>query len=105
MRFFKYLYWDEDIPERKRLRIKWRLKVGNKKCVVYVITLCEGQDQLEIYHSAVLMQKFYRIVSPMAVGIAGSYDGAVELVRKMAEECYRKNHDCNIKRYLAGLNE
>jgi len=103
MRFFKYLYWGDDIPERKRLRIKWRLKVRNKKCSAYIITLCEGQDQLEIYQSSVLMQDFYKIVSPMVVGIAGTYDGAVELVRKIAEECYRSNQDCDLKRYLAGL--
>ena len=46
-KFYKYLYWDENIPEKKRNRIKWRLKVSKRDIPCYVLTLCEGEDQLE----------------------------------------------------------
>ena len=54
-KFYKYLYWDENIPEKKRNRIKWRLKVSKRDIPCYVLTLCGGEDQLEIYNSAVLL--------------------------------------------------
>lgn len=105
LRFFRYLYWADDIREKDRDRIKWYLKVHRKKCFVYCVTLCEGTDQLEIYFSPVLLQGFYRRNPPLVIGIAHSYETAVELVRQIAEECYRQNGDADLKRYLAQRTE
>lgn len=99
-KFYKYLYWDEEIPEKKRNRMKWRLKVSKRSLPCYVLTLCEGSDQLEIYNSFVLLQSYYRRNPRFVIGIAGSYDGAVCIVRQIAEECYKKNKDADLKKYL-----
>lgn len=105
LRFFQYLYWSDDIPEKQRNSVKWRLKVHKKNCLVYCITLHEGADQLDIYHSSVLLQGYYRRNPPLVIGIAASYDNAIELVRRITEECYRKTKDANIKKYLSELQD
>ncbi len=102
-KFYKYLYWDENIPEKKRNRIKWRLKVSKRDIPCYVLTLCEGEDQLD--NSAVLLQSYFRKNPKFIIGIAGGYGAAVGMVQQITEECYRKNKDADLKRYLAERTE
>lgn len=104
-KFYKYLYWDENIPEKKKNRIKWRLKVSKQDTPCYVLTLSEGNDQLEIYNSLVLLQSYYRKNPKFIIGIAAGYESAVNMVQQMAEDCYRKNGDADLKRYLAERTE
>lgn len=104
-KFYKYLYWDENIPEKKRNRIKWRLKVSKRDAPCYVLTLSEGRDQLEIYNSLILLQSYYRKNPRFIIGIAAGYEGAVNMVRQMAEDCYRKNGDADLKKYLVEQTE
>ncbi len=103
--FYKYLYWDENIPEKKRNRVKWCLKVSKRAKLCYVITLCDGPDQLEIYNSFVLLQPYYRNHPRFIIGIAGTYEAAVEIVRSIAEECYAKNKDADLRNYLAARGD
>ena len=103
--FYKYLYWDENIPEEKRNRIKWRLKVSKRDKPCYVLTLSEGRDLLEIYNSVVLLQPYYRRNPRFVVGIAADYDGAASLVTRIAAECYAKNRNADLKKYLAERSE
>ena len=100
-KLYKYLYWDENIPEKKRDRTKWRLKVGKRDKPCYVLTVNEGSDQLDIYHSFILLQPYFRKSSKFIVGIAADYDGAVEILRQIASECYKKNQNADLKKYLA----
>ncbi len=100
-KLYKYLYWDENIPEKKKDRIKWRLKVAKRDMPCYVLAVNEGSDQLDIYHSFVLLQPYFRKSSKFIVGIAADYEGAVEVLRRIVEECYEKNRDADLKKYLA----
>ena len=50
---------------------------------VYCIAFANNQDMLEIYHNAVLKQSYYRKYPPYIIGIAGSYQEAVELIQTM----------------------
>lgn len=100
-KFYKYLYWDEAVPEKDRNRIKWRIKVGKRSKPCFVVTLSMGPDQLEIYNSLILLQKYYRENPRFIIGIAKDYDGAVGIVKKIAEECYLQNGNLRLKDYLA----
>ena len=100
-RFYKYLYWDENIPEKKRDRIKWRLKVSRRNLPCYVLALNEGSDQLDIYNSLVLLQSYFRKNPRFIVGIAADYAGAAKIVQQIAAECYAENADADLKKYLA----
>lgn len=103
MKFFKYLYWSNDIRKKDQNRIKWYLKVNKKHLFVYTVTLCDGQDQLEIYYSPVLQQHYYRQNPPFVIGLAKTYDGAVGIVCQIANECYAKYGHCDLKYYLSSL--
>lgn len=104
-RFYKYLYWDERIPEKNRDRIRWRLKVAKRDRPCYVLALNEGRDQLDIYNSLVLLQSYFRKSSKFIIGIAADYGGAVEILQKIAQECYEKNGNGDLKGYLAGRDD
>jgi len=104
-KFYKYLYWDENIPEKKRNQIKWRLKVSKRSMPCYVLTLCNGPDQLEIYNSLILLQSYYRRNPRFIIGIAGNYEAAVNMVKRLAEDCYAENGDLDLKKYLAGRTD
>lgn len=100
-RFYKYLYWDEKIPEKRRDRIKWRLKVAKRDKPCYVLALNEGSDQLDIYNSFVFLQSYFRSSSKFIIGIAADYEGAMGILQQIVEECYKKNGNADLKRYLA----
>ncbi len=98
MKFYKDLYVGDTIKNIKKVKRKlWRNagQVG-----IYVIALCEGQDQLEIYNSAYLQQKYYKKYPPYIIGIANGYDEAVGIVCKIAKEAYEVNQNCDLKKYL-----
>lgn len=104
-KLYKYLYWDEKIPEKNRDRIKWQLKVAKRDKPCYVLAVNEGSDQLDIYHSFVLLQPYFRKQQKFIVGIAADYAGAVEILQKIVRECYEKNENADLKKYLAGRTE
>lgn len=104
-KFYKHLYWDEEIPQKERNGIKWRLKVSKPSKPCYILTVCNGPDQLEIYNSMVLLQSFYRENPRVIVGIAGSKKAAVEMVQQIAEACYAKNGNADLKKYLIEQSE
>ena len=104
-KLYKYLYWDENIPEKNRDRIKWRLKVAKRDKPCYVLTLSEGRDQLDIYHSFVLLQSYFWNSSKFIIGIAANYDGAIEILQRIVSECYEKNQNADLKKYLAERTE
>ena len=101
-RFYKYLYWDERIPEKKRRRIKRQLRIcGWNKPWYVVIALHEGSDQLDIYRTWVFWQPYFKKNPKYIIGIAADYAGALGIVRQIAAECYEKNKDADLKKYLA----
>ncbi len=68
---------------------------------IYLITLAaNGQDMLDIIHSAYLKQPAVRRNLPMIVGIAKGYDEALELVQQMLSETYQATGTCRIPEYL-----
>ena len=73
MRFYKRLYVGSSV-KKKRRQIVWKLKTGKVMPNVYCIALANNQDMLEIYH---------RKYPPYIIGIAGSYQEAVELIQTM----------------------
>lgn len=97
MKFYKYLYIGDTVKDPAKVKRKLKQHAGQ---LVYVICIAQGADQLEIFHSAYLKQKYYRLYPPIIVGIANNYDEAVELVVRMTKECLHATGSCNIKEYL-----
>ena len=46
------------------------------------------------------MRKYYRQKKNHVIGIAHFYIEAVDIIKKITEECVKKNGDADLKRYL-----
>nr|WP_317282104.1 hypothetical protein [uncultured Sellimonas sp.] len=100
MRYFKNLYVSDGIKEREQEIIE-RLEKKKFQFRIYLLALPENEkNQLEIYHSGMLLQNWYREKDVFVVGIAGGYLEALELVRKIAEETVELTGDANIRQYI-----
>jgi len=98
MKFYKYIYYDEDIRNIDKIKLRLSRHGGNPD--LYAICISKGDDQLDIINASFFKQKYYRTNPPVIVGVSKSNEGAVLLVKKMLEECYEKTHDADIKEYL-----
>ena len=94
MKFYKYLYVGETV-ERVGI-LKQKLKI-HAMVRVYLVTLACGDDQLEIYSSMLLKQKYFRKHAPIIIGIASNYE---EAVKKIVEESLERTGTCDLKEYL-----
>ena len=61
MKFYKYLYIGDTVTNPQKVKRKLKLHAGVQ---VYVITTASSSDQLEIFHSAYLKQRYYRYHPP-----------------------------------------
>lgn len=97
MKFYKYLYVGETVEHVGILKQKLKIHAMVR---VYLVTLACGDDQLEIYSSMLLMQKYFRKHAPIIIGIASNYEEAVAIVQKIVEESLERTGTCNLKEYL-----
>lgn len=66
---------------------------------VYVITLSEQNDLMDIYHNALLKQPYYRKNPPYVIGIADSYSAAVDLVQNILMDVNSQTGGYDIKSF------
>ncbi|MDE7016999.1 MAG: hypothetical protein K2P65_05400 [Lachnospiraceae bacterium] len=100
MKFYKNLYIGDTIKDSNK--VKRKIKHHAKQLTVFVIMLASGDGQLEICHTMLLRQPYYRKKenAPFIIGIAGSYEEAVGLVCKITEEAVAEIGCADLKRYL-----
>ncbi len=97
MKFYKALYIGDTVKEPDKVKKKLKHHEGT---FVYVICIAAGNEQLEIFHSGYLKQKYYRKHPPIIVGIASDYKEAVAIVLQITKECVAITGGCNLKEYL-----
>lgn len=102
MHFYKRLYMTESLKKKKR-QIIWKLKTKKFIPSVYVIALSEGEDLLEIYHSALLKEPYYKNNPPFIVGIAANYSEAIELIQEILIDVKQKNGNYNVKEFCSRI--
>lgn len=99
MKFYKHLYIGASIKYPKA--VKWRLKINAGLLGIFVITLAEGENQLEIYNAAFLKQRLHRkFWPPYIIGIASGQDEAMKIIEKIAAECLLATGTARLKDYL-----
>ncbi len=103
--YYPRLYLSEGINRDKLEKLKRELSVRPKKADVYLLTLAgNASDQLDIYASKYLQQKYYEKHSPYIIGIAEDYEKAVEIVEQIVREAWAVRGDAQLKEYLlAGM--
>ena len=98
MKYYKYLYTSESIRNPGKVKTRLRLHKGTPG--YFILYFANGNDQLEIMNTVYLKLNYYRKHPPIVVGLAKSYDEAVEIVIKIVNEALKKTGNANIKEYL-----
>lgn len=98
MKFYEKLYVGESIDNVKK--VKHRLSTGAGQFNVYLITLCAGRDQLDIFHCAYIKDRHFDRRHLFVAGIAGSQGEAFGLVEQMAKDSWAYGTEGNLKEYL-----
>ncbi len=103
--YYPRLYLSEGINRDKLEKLKRDLSVRPKKADVYLLTLSgNATDQLDIYASKYLPQKYKEQRSPYIIGIAENYEKAVGIVEQIAREAWAARGDAQLRDYLlAGM--
>ena len=98
MKFYENLYIGDSIekPDKIKRKLKKYAKLNN----VYVIAYTEQNRQLEIYHSLMLQQFYYKENPPYIIGIAGSQDEANRIICRIAEESVCRTGQADLVAYL-----
>jgi len=101
MRFSGKLYISPCLDKKCGI-VKWKLRTGRPQPFVYIIALARNDDLLEIYHSGMLRQKYYRKKqnAPYIVGIAAGYGGAVKLVTDIIQDVLRETGTYDVKAFF-----
>lgn len=100
MKFYKNLYVGDTV--KKPDKIKRKLKRYAKLPNIYVIAYMQENNQLEIYHSLLMQQWYYKEHPPYIIGIAGSQEEAVDLIRQIAESALCKTGHADLISFLFG---
>lgn len=103
MRFFSKLYISPSLGKNRR-KIIWKLRTGRPQPFIYIIALAKNDDLLEIYHSGMLKQKYFKKKenAPYIVGIASGYSEAVERVMDILQDVYETTGTYDVKTYFKG---
>ena len=100
MEWYSKLYVS-DTAKKKKSKIIRKLKTNAGLLNVYVITLSANrQNLLEIIAASYIKQAVVYRNLPMIVGIACSYEEALELVSQIVEETYQQTGAFNVSKYL-----
>jgi hypothetical protein len=100
MKLYCSLYWDPQLEGKKKRVLK---KILHNKWQIEKYLICLTQNEsnhLEIFQSALLLQKKMVDSERFLVGIAGSYQGALEIVEKITQEVYDNTKNVDIRNYI-----
>ena len=105
-RDMKKLKWSTNLyvgpsVARYSRRIRKRLDEGKSDVGHYLLTLAANEnDELDILETFFLSQETIRDRLPAIVGIAGTKKEALELARKITEDCVQETGGADLRRYL-----
>ncbi len=101
MQYYRNLYVDEKLSERKKDRILSGLNDGVYRPAAYLIVLPNRpEDQLEIIETSQLRQKQYPEKDFFVVGIAKDQGDAIKMVAEIVEEVYNETGETDVRSYI-----
>lgn len=90
-----------DKTAKKKDKIIRKANRGMGMVSIYLITLASNPENLfDIFHAAHLKQPAFYKQDLFVVGIASGYEEALELVRRMVEDIYRKTGGFAVREYF-----
>lgn len=82
-------------------KIKWKVQHYAGDLRIYLITMPTNEkNSLDIIHEAHLKQSYYKKRDIFIVGVALSYDEALQVVLRIAEDVYSQTKGADIKGYI-----
>lgn len=100
MKYYHNLFISEGL-KRKKEEILLKIDKNQFQFDKYVIVLSQNEkNHLDIYNSAVLLQKYHNQEGMFVVGIASGFDGALELVEKITQTVYNETKGTDIRGFL-----
>ncbi len=101
MQYYRYLYVDKKLKEKKKDRIISRMEKGIYRPAVHLIVLPAGpEDQLEIVGTSQLRQKGFPDEDFFVVGIAKDQGDAIKMVAEIVEEVYNETGGTDVRSYI-----
>ncbi len=100
MRFYKYLYVQEEL-EKKKDKIIEKLKQKKNLLHCHIVTLASNPaNQFDIYSSRYLFQPGFPTEDLLVVAIVKSHADAVEFVEKLLEDVYNETKRTDMRSYI-----
>jgi hypothetical protein len=100
MRFYKYLYVQEQL-EKKKDKIINKLKQNKVLLSCYVVALSVNpKNQLDIYSSKYLFQPGFPTEDLFVVAIVKSHEDALEFVENLVKDVYNETKRTDIRSYI-----
>lgn len=100
MNIYKNLYVGDSLKGKEKTVLR-NIKRKRPQLQAYVIVLSRKEgEQLEIYHTAMLLQPLYFREDPWIIGIAANEPEAYALVEEIAGEVYEATKTFEIKKYI-----
>ena len=100
MRFYKYLYVQEQLEKKKDKIIE---KLMQKKILLscHIVTLSSNpKNQLDIYSSKFLFQPWVSTEKMFVVAIVKSHEDAMEYVEKLVKDVYNETKRTDVRSYI-----
>lgn len=95
------LFVGESIRPRRQKRIIRKVKKRSIFNAAYLLTLSSNPDNLiDIIHTRVVRQRYYPRKDMVVIGLAGSYEEAVQLAAEILSGLYTVQGDFNLREFL-----
>lgn len=97
MKYYYNLYMDEYVKDNQG-KIRKKIEKDKWQLQIYLITLAKNSvNHLEIFPSALLLQKAVSKDELFIVGMTSNYENALELVEKITQEVYDETGGVDIR--------
>ena len=105
MKFYKYLYIQEEL-EKKKDKIIQKLKKKKILMSCHIVALSSNpENQLDIYSSKFLFQPGFPTEDLFVVAIVKSHDDAIEYVENLLKDVYNETKRTDMRSYILGKEQ
>lgn len=100
MKYYHALYMSEELIQKKAEIIE-KLEKDKWQMEKYLVVLAKNErNQLEYFHSVLLLQKSISKDDLFVIGIANGELGAMELIEKITQEVYDETKGTDIRSFI-----
>lgn len=99
MKFYQHLYFTDKLDGNIK-KIKQNIRKRKLLPDYIVIVLCDGKDQLEYFHSALLHQDYYKKNELIIIGIGKDEEDALAIIQMILKDSQNAGFEYKMKDYI-----